>query len=101
MRAIASLRITAMGIVVTTMLLVIVLSGFIIAAEANHDCAGAGCPICQQIQQCENTLRQIGGGCVVILAMALVSLVPCLQRPFFSVFLSKETPVSLKVRMNM
>jgi hypothetical protein len=93
-------KITA-AIIAMMVVFIVFLSAFCLGLDAGHDCSGEDCPICDFMRQCENTLRQIGGGCVVILAMALVSLVFCLQRPLFSVFLSKGTPVSLKVRMNM
>nr|MCR5719967.1 hypothetical protein [Lachnospiraceae bacterium] len=57
-------RITA-GIMGLMMLVIVLFSSFYIAAEADHDCCGEDCPICDCIHRCENTLRGIGDGAAV------------------------------------
>ena len=39
---------------------VMLVSVCLIALEADHDCHGEDCPICEQISLCENTIR-LGG----------------------------------------
>lgn len=88
------------GIIALMMLAIALLSALFIAVEADHDCTGEDCPICVCIEQCEQTLRQIGGG----MAAGIVSVLPAAAFLFIAVyyfiaFLS-ETLVSKKVRLN-
>ena len=76
----------AAGIMGILMLFIVLFSAFYIAAEADHDCTGEDCPICACIQQCENTLHQIGDG-IASQAAVIISF-SCsfpyfLLRPFF------------------
>lgn len=76
------------------------LSSFYIVREADHDCTGAGCPICACIQQCEHHLKQIATGKVgemttvtpALFLTVIVSLIFCL--------VCCTTLVSQKVRLN-
>jgi len=81
-------------------LCVMLFSTLFIAAEADHDCKGEDCPICACIQQCENSIRQIGNGSA--LQMAIVApFVFIIVSAFFVVFdLPQETLVLRKVRLN-
>ena len=82
------------------MLVVVLVSASYVAVESGHDCTGEECPICACINQCESTLRQVGGGVdfqadtvlpvVFILTMAVSG----------SAILTAETPVSRKIRLN-
>ena len=47
-------RIAALLLAVT-ILVIMLYSAFFVAAEADHDCVGEGCPICYQIDACQNT----------------------------------------------
>ncbi len=92
-------RISAL-IMSVTMLGLMLLSFFFIAAEAGHECEGEDCHICECIKQCCNTVRRIGEGAVRVIAVALaagftVLILPCAERRF-----SEETLVSKKIRMN-
>ena len=44
-----------------------VFSIFFIAHEADHDCTGENCPICEQIVICEKTLEELGSGIITII----------------------------------
>ena len=51
-------RIAALLLAVT-ILVIMLYSAFFVAAEADHDCVGEGCPICYQIDACQNTLKSL------------------------------------------
>lgn len=99
LRRINSNRIIA-AIMGFMMLVVVLVSASYVAVEAVHDCTGEECPICACINQCENTLRQVGGGVelqidsVFSVFFILIMAVPA------SVSLTAETPVSRKIRLN-
>lgn len=101
MRANASkvLRIAA-GVMGLMMLVIVLFSAFYIAAEADHDCTGEDCPICACIGQCENMLRGTGDGTAAQLSAGIPVLFILLFAALFVSELSRETPVSVKVRLN-
>jgi len=87
------------GILAILLLSVMLFSTFYIAHEADHDCTGEGCPICACIQQCQNTLHQIGDGMAMPSAVVLptiFTLLICLR----TITVLQDTPVSRKVRLN-
>ena len=88
------------GIMGIMLLVVVLFSTFYIAHEAAHECTGDDCPICVCIAQCENILRQVGGGMVSRIAIALpaIFLFPLVCLYLF--FTTQETLVSRKVRLN-
>lgn len=88
------------GIIAAMMLFVVLFSSFFIAVESAHDCTGEDCPICSCIQQCENTLRNIGNG----LLPAHMDFSPIILFMIASVLVVSEVQihslVSKKVRLN-
>ena len=78
-------RIAALLLAVT-ILVIMLYSAVFVAAEADHDCVGEGCPICYQIDACQNTLKSL-------------SLAVCVKQPLLlrlhifcaGVFLSART----------
>ena len=73
---------------------------FYIVKEENHNCTGEDCPICANIHQAEQTLKNIGNGTITI---AIVNPV-C---GFFTLLIigqfllaSSTSLVSQKVRLN-
>ena len=90
----------AAGIMGILMLFIILFSAFYIAAEADHDCTVEDCPICACVQQCENTLHQMGDG-IASCAAVIIPIVFLLVFIFlFAPLFSQETLVSRKVRLN-
>ena len=88
------------AVTLTAMLLAVLLAGIFIAVEADHDCEGEDCHICQCLEQCKTTLRQLGEVCSaakVSVFTAAVLLTTCFH--FVRVIL-RETPVTIKVRLN-
>ena len=90
----------ASGVIAALMLFVLLFSASYIAAEADHDCTGHDCPICACIQQCENTLQQIGSGVATQVAVALPILFTFLLGAVWTFCVQMETPVTRKVRLN-
>lgn len=87
-------------VIAFSVLLVMLSSMFYIATESGHDCAGENCPICQHIEVCRNTLRQISGAVAaasisavaICFVLGLISVIECVQ--------SHTTLVSLKVKLS-
>ena len=94
-----ALRIAA-GIMGLMMLVLVAFSAFYIAAEADHDCCGEGCPICACIHRCENTLRGIGDGPAVRSAIVAPVILFLLAAAFIIPAVSRDTLISRKVRLN-
>ena len=86
---------------VTAVLFVVLFSSLYIILEADHDCCGEECHICETLENCQATLHQIGADPVA--SSAVIASV------FFFIALSlrevrrfsNETPVSDKVQLNI
>lgn len=87
-------------IALAAMLVVLLFSSCYIIKEADHDCSGSACPICAMIQQCEDTLRQIGIGTITMIAVAAVVGILFTECSFAAFETSKETLITRKVRLN-
>ena len=91
---------TAAGIIAMMVLLIVLLSAFCLGLEAGHDCCGEDCPICDFMRQCENTLRGFSEGIAQPAVVILPVLIALLTAAFFVSFISSETLVSRKIRLN-
>ena len=79
-------RIAALLLAVT-ILVIMLYSAFFVAAEADHDCVGEGCPICYQVDAYQNTLKSLSlAVCVTAVAVAVYIYLFCT-----GVFLSART----------
>lgn len=88
------------AIIGLALLVVVLFSALYIVSNSNHDCTGEHCPICACIHQCENNIRQFGGGTV---AQTLpVLLIACFLLPILLnvTDFSQATLVTQKVRLN-
>ena len=71
-----------------------------ITAEADHDCTGADCAICHQLQVCENLLKSIGlAGAAAAISAAFTytvcrAILPCAEMN------GTLTLVALKVKLS-
>ena len=99
LRGVNSKKIIAviMGIM---MLVVVLISASYVAVESVHDCTGEECPICACINQCESTLRQVGGGVDLQAEFILPVFFILITAVSASAALTAETPVSRKIRLN-
>ena len=88
------------GILGMLMLFIMLFSAFYIADEADHDCTGESCPICACIQQCENTLHQIGNGIAFQIAIIIPIVLMSVCELFLDCVFPHETLISKKVRLN-
>ena len=79
---------------------VLLFSVFYIAAEADHECEGAHCHVCECIEICAGLLQRFGFESEHTLVaaaavFALISVIFCYEK-----VRSENTPVTLKVRLN-
>ena len=88
------------GLICAILLAVMFSSIFFIIKEADHDCTGADCPICNKIQACVQALETIGSavGVKFAVAAALFCAVLILTAGK-SIHIMPATPVSLKVKL--
>lgn len=92
-------RIAALLLAVTV-LLVMLYSALFIAAEADHDCVGENCPICYQINVCQNALKNLSlAVCAAVFAAALPYTL-CRVIPSCAEVVRTFTLVSLKVKLS-
>ena len=91
-------RIVAILLAVTV-LFVMLYSALFIAAEADHDCVGESCPICYQINVCQNTLKSLS---LAVCAVAFAAALPytlCRDISVCTDAVQGYTLVSLKVKL--
>ena len=91
---------TFAAITAIAMLLVILLAGIFIALEADHDCEGEDCPVCECMEQCQSTLNQLGSVSVTGMAVLFPILLLIASGIHFVRVVRRETPVSIKVQLN-
>ena len=91
---------TFAAITAIAMLLVIILAGIFIALEADHECEGEDCPICECLEQCRATLHQLGSVTVTSKAVLFPVLLLIVSGIHFARVIRRETPVSIKVQLN-
>lgn len=91
---------TFAAITAIAMLLVILLAGIFIALEADHECEGEDCPICECLEQCQATLHQLGSVTVTSKAVLFPVLLLIVSGIHFAMVIRRETPVSIKVQSN-
>lgn len=91
---------TFAAITAIAMLLVILLAGIFIILEADHDCEGEDCPVCECMEQCQATLHQLGSITVTGKAVLFPILLLIVLSVHIVAVFPKQTPVSIKVRLN-
>jgi len=82
------------------LLFTILFSFFYISVEADHECEGEHCHICETMEKCETVLHEMRStvthGSAIVFCVALLLSLVCL---FLRVQVH-PTPVSSKVQMN-
>ena len=92
-------RIAALLLAVT-ILVIMLYSAFFVAVEADHDCVGEGCPICYQVDACQNTLKSLSlAVCVTAVAVAFTYIL-CRCISLCTDNAQRDTLVSLKVKLS-
>lgn len=88
------------SIIAVMVLLIVLLSAFCLGHEAGHDCSGEDCPICDIMRQCENALRGLSEGIAAPAVVMLPAVLALFVAVLFVSFISSETLVSRKIRLN-
>ena len=73
---------------------------FYIIKEENHYCTGEDCPICANIHQAEQTLRNVGNGTITIATINPMLILFALLITGQFLIVSDTSLVSQKVRLN-
>ena len=88
------------SVLALTVVLVMLFSVCFVIAEADHDCIGEDCPICYQINICENALRSIGFVAIAVIFAGFLGLfviaVPTLSKKQAN----NTSLVTLKVKLS-
>ena len=92
-------RIAALFLAVTV-LFVMLYSALFIAAEAGHDCVGENCPICYQINICQNTLKNLSLAVSAAAFAAAFTYTLCRSISVCTDYAQSFTLVSLKVKLS-
>lgn len=71
----------------------------IVAAEADHECCGEDCPICEIIAICENNIKGLSLILVFVSLMVALALPGAFIRETRKFRYQSQTPVSLKVKL--
>ena len=83
-----------------TVLFVMLYSALFIAAEADHDCVGENCPICYQINVCQNTLKNLSLAVSAAAFAAAFTYTLCRGISVCTDCVQSYTLVSLKVKLS-
>ena len=68
--------------------------------ETNHHCTGEACPVCANIHQAEQTLRNLITGTIVHAAVNPILIMCVLVIADHVLFIARTSLVSQKVRLN-
>ena len=71
-----------------------------IVEEENHNCTGEDCPVCASIHMAEQTLKNLGDGSYVIIAINPMPILSVLVVSGLFLLISHASLVSHKVRLN-
>ena len=88
------------GLLAVVLAFVMLSSVAYIAAESDHDCTGVDCPICHQINVCENLLKSIELAGSAAAAVAAILYILCRIIPSCTEVARTFTLVSFKVKLS-
>ena len=81
-------------------LFVMLYSALFIVAEVGHDCTGENCPVCYQINVCQNTLKNLSFVvCAVVFSIAFTHIL-CRNTFVCTVSVQDNSLVALKVKLS-
>ncbi|MBR1730824.1 MAG: hypothetical protein IJ725_00095 [Ruminococcus sp.] len=80
-------------------LFVMLFSLFVIAAEAQHNCHGDDCPICELVALCENLVKGLSLTLVIITLIVALALMRRFCKEDRECGEIRNTPVLLKVKL--
>jgi len=88
------------GILAVLLLFAVLFAILFVVLEAGHECCGDGCEVCARIQICLDLLRKLVPYILPgALTAAFCTAAGALPDPV-SLFFSKTSPVSLKVKLS-
>ncbi|SDB12983.1 hypothetical protein [Eubacterium oxidoreducens] len=79
---------------------VMVFSVWYLVNHANHECSGQNCPVCEQMQQCAQNVKQLGTADVVVVVVIALIHMDFLGSELFKEPMIENSLISLKVRMD-
>ncbi len=82
-----------------TVVFVLLFSILYIAVEADHDCTGENCPICEQIAICQQRLKQVSSGTAVIAFGLFAFFTLCVVQSSYTALQRLCTLITLKVKL--
>lgn len=86
-------------ILVGMLAVVMFYSALYITAEANHKCEGENCPICYQINACQNNLKNISPAVCAAALAVVFTYTFCKRISSCTEIVLRCTLVSLKVKL--
>ena len=87
------------ALLAVAVLFVMLYSALFIAAHVDHDCDGEDCPICYQINICQNTLKNLSFAVSAVALAAAFTYALCRIIPSCTEVARTFTLVSLKVKL--
>lgn len=87
------------ALLAVSVLFAMLYSALFIAAHADHDCDGEDCPICYQINVCQNTLKNLSFAVSAAAFAAAFTYTLCRIIPSCTEVSRTFTLVSLKVKL--
>ena len=87
------------ALLAVAVLFVMLYSALFIAVHADHDCDGEDCPICYQINVCQNTLKNLSFAVSVAVLAAAFTYTLCRSISACADVIPSYTLVSLKVKL--
>ena len=88
------------SVLALTAVFVMLFSACFVIAEADHDCMGDDCPICCQINLCENTLRTVRSVAAAIIFVGFFGLFAIAMPALAKKQAYNTSLVSLKVKLS-
>ena len=82
------------------LLFVMLYSALFIAAEADHDCVGENCPICYQINVCQNALKNLSLAVCAAAFAAAFTYTLCRELLTCADCIHRNSLVALKVKLS-
>lgn len=87
------------SLAVTLILFAVISSLFVIEHEANHQCVGEGCPVCEIISVCQITVKTVADVSAVFALSAVLFKLACFSVSDNYSVPDDDTLISLKVKL--
>ena len=87
-------------LIVVMLLATFILSSFYIIDNADHECDGAHCHICEQIQVCTEAIKNLSYAIAIVISSGIVYIISRIVELVFNYISRNETLIQLKVELN-